>query len=70
MIELFGESINLNIDLALIIVAVCIGGFIRGFTGFGSALVIVPSLALVFSPREAVAMHAVMEIPVILSMLP
>jgi len=70
MIELFGESIDLDYNLALIIVAVCVGGFVRGFTGFGSALVIIPSLALVFSPREAVAMHAVMEVPVILSMLP
>lgn len=70
MIELFGESVSLNYNLALITVAVCVGGFIRGFTGFGSALVIIPSLAMVFSPREAVAMHAVMEVPVILSMLP
>lgn len=67
--ELFGEKIILDYYLALIVVAVCVGGFIRGFSGFGSALLIIPSLALVFSPREAVAMHAVMEVPVILSML-
>lgn len=68
MIEVFGQHIQLDHRLAVVIVCVCLGGFIRGFTGFGSALAIIPSLALIFSPREAVAMHAVMEVPVILSL--
>jgi uncharacterized membrane protein YfcA len=68
MIDLFGHPIEIDHRLAAVIACVCLGGFIRGFTGFGSALAIIPSLALIFSPREAVAMHAVMEVPVILSM--
>jgi uncharacterized membrane protein YfcA len=69
MIELLGHHIAVDYRLAAVIACVCLGGFIRGFTGFGSALAIIPSLALIFSPREAVAMHAVMEVPVIFSML-
>ena len=63
-----GEIVDVR--LGLVIACVFAGGFIRGYTGFGSALAIIPSLALVFSAREAVAMHAIMEIPVILSMVP
>ncbi|MEE4238917.1 MAG: sulfite exporter TauE/SafE family protein [Anderseniella sp.] len=68
MIDVFGHPIEIDLRLAAVIACVCLGGFIRGFTGFGSALAIIPSLALIFSPREAVAMHAVMEVPVIVSM--
>jgi uncharacterized protein len=68
MMDVFGQPIEIDHRLAVVIACVCLGGFIRGFTGFGSALAIIPSLALIFSPREAVAMHAVMEVPVILSM--
>ena len=68
MIDVFGHPIEVDHRLVVVIASVCLGGFIRGFTGFGSALAIIPSLALLFSPREAVAMHAVMEVPVILSM--
>ncbi|MDX1718373.1 MAG: sulfite exporter TauE/SafE family protein [Anderseniella sp.] len=68
MIDVFGHSIELDYRIGVVIACVCLGGFIRGFTGFGSALAIIPSLAMIFSPREAVAMHAVMEVPVILSM--
>lgn len=54
--------------LALAGIAILIGGFLRGYTGFGSALAIIPPLAMVFGPKAAVAMHAVMEIPVILTL--
>lgn len=52
--------------LALAALAVLAGGFLRGFSGFGSAQIVVPVLAMVFGPRAAVAMHGIMEIPVIL----
>lgn len=68
MIDLFGHAVSLDYRLAIVIASVCVGGFIRGFTGFGSALAIIPSLVMIFTPREAVAMHALMEIPVLLSM--
>jgi uncharacterized membrane protein YfcA len=40
---------------ALVVVTVLAAGVVRGFTGFGSALVMVPILAFIWSPTEAVA---------------
>lgn len=65
-----GVPIVLDGQLALAALAVFAGGLLRGFAGFGSALVMVPVLALVFGPRAAVVMHAIVEIPVIASLLP
>jgi uncharacterized membrane protein YfcA len=50
--------------------AVVLGGVIRGFTGFGAALVIVPIVALVYDPKTAVVLHTLIEIPGILQLLP
>jgi len=41
---------------ALAIVTVIASGIVRGFTGFGSALVMVPPLAFLWTPAEAVGM--------------
>jgi uncharacterized membrane protein YfcA len=41
---------------ALAVVTVLAAGIVRGFTGFGSALVMVPLLAFVWTPAEAVGM--------------
>lgn len=49
---------------------VALGGALRGFTGFGGALVIVPALSIIFTPQEAVPMHAVLEIPGLLQLMP
>ena len=70
MVELFGVTITLDNRFAIVLAAVFVGGFVRGYTGFGSALIIVPSLAYVFGPREAVVMHAILEVPVILGLVP
>jgi uncharacterized membrane protein YfcA len=59
-----------TLQLLLAAVAVFIGGFLRGFVGFGGALTIIPALALIFTPKEAVAMHIIMEIPGTLQLLP
>jgi len=65
-VSVLGVALPLDGWLALAALAVLAGGFLRGYTGFGSALAIIPPLTLVFGPKAAVAMHAVMEIPVIL----
>ncbi|MFT5510882.1 MAG: putative membrane protein YfcA, partial [Hyphomicrobiaceae bacterium] len=70
MIELFGVQIALDTRLVVLLIAVTVGGIVRGFTGFGSALIIIPALTLVFNPLHAVVMHSVMEVPVILSLAP
>lgn len=57
-------------QLLLAVAAVLIGGCLRGFVGFGGALTIIPVLALIFTPKEAVAMHIIMEIPGTLQLLP
>lgn len=56
--------------LALVCAAVFVGGFMRGFVGFGAALVIVPVVSLVYGPRVAVASLTVMGIPTLFQLLP
>ena len=68
--EIFGVGITLDYRFALVLAAVFAGGFVRGYTGFGSALIIVPGLAYLFGPREAVVMHSIIEVPVILGLVP
>ena len=57
-------------QLLLAAMAVFIGGFLRGFVGFGGALVVVPIMALAFTPKFAVALHAITELPGIIQLLP
>lgn len=57
-------------ELIAAVAIVFVGGFLRGFTGFGGALAIIPVLALIFTPKEAVAMHIVMEVPGLFQLLP
>jgi len=46
------------------------GGFLRGFLGFGAALLIVPVLSFVVSPVEAIAILVLIEIPNIVYLTP
>lgn len=66
------DATGLPLDwrLAAVAVAVALGGFMRGFVGFGGALVSVPVLSLVFGPHVAVASVGVMGIPSIFQLLP
>lgn len=45
-------------------------GIVRGFTGFGSALLAVPALAVIYGPVQAVVIEVLIEIPVCLGLLP
>lgn len=58
------------LQLGLVAGSVALGGFLRGFVGFGAALVIVPVLAVVFGPRAAVAISSIMGLPAVLQLLP
>ena len=60
----------LDPGMIIALAAVALGGALRGFTGFGGALVIIPVFSIIFTPREAVPMHAVLEIPGLLQLLP
>jgi uncharacterized membrane protein YfcA len=66
--ELFGVALDAR--LAIVCAAVFIGGFMRGFVGFGAALVAVPVLSLAYGPRLAVAAMTVVGIPTLLQLLP
>ncbi len=50
--------------------AIAFGGFLRGFLGFGAALVIVPSLSMVLPPVTAVGILVMIELPNILYLVP
>jgi uncharacterized membrane protein YfcA len=41
---------------------VAIAGFTRGFSGFGSAMILAPSLSLLFNPQQVVATVILLEI--------
>ncbi len=56
--------------LALVAGAAALGGFLRGFVGFGGALVAVPVLSLMFGPRMALAVASVMATPSVFQLLP
>jgi uncharacterized membrane protein YfcA len=50
--------------------AVLVGGFLRGFVGFGAALVIVPVLSLAYGPLVAIPALTVIGIPTLVQLLP
>ncbi len=56
--------------LVVVAVVVFIGGFMRGFVGFGGAMVTVPALALAFGPLVAVPAGAIVGIPATVQLLP
>lgn len=66
------EWLDIPLDMRLVAVAAAVfaGGFLRGFVGFGAALIAMPILSNVFGPKLAVAMSTVMGVPVLFQMLP
>lgn len=68
MPELFGVALDAR--LAAVCLAAFVGGFMRGFVGFGAALVTIPVLSLAYEPRLAVAAMTVVGIPTLLQLLP
>ena len=53
MINLLLEALSFH-GIYLILVAAFLAGVVRGFTGFGTALVFIPLVAQVLTPIEAV----------------
>lgn len=56
--------------LVMVIVAVTIAGLLRGFIGFGAALISVPIFSLVLGPHAAIPVNAVMGLPAVFQLLP
>lgn len=57
-------------DLPVLIVAVCAAGLVRGFAGFGTAMVFVPIAALVVEPIHAILMMMTFDLFGPLALLP
>ena len=55
---------------ALIAGIVCVAGFMRGFVGFGAALITVPTLSLLIGPLVAVPVSTIIGLPATLQLLP
>ncbi|MGE0765229.1 MAG: TSUP family transporter [Hyphomicrobiaceae bacterium] len=69
MIEIAGSTLDTT-SVAVIVGATAIGGFLRGFVGFGGALALVPALALAVGPRVAVAVASLVGLPALIQLLP
>ena len=69
MSELLTVLPNFNL-LLITIVIIVIGGILRGFLGFGPALITIPVLAYLYTPTEALVIHIIMEIPSTILLLP
>jgi uncharacterized membrane protein YfcA len=63
-------AVPLDGRLMVAIAAVLVGGFLRGFVGFGAALVIVPVLSLAYGPLVAIPALTVIGIPTLVQLLP
>jgi uncharacterized membrane protein YfcA len=65
---------DLSPALFVALVAAAFGGFIRGFSGFGGALIFIPVASAVFGPRLAAPMFLVMDyvltLPMVLRCIP
>ena len=67
---IFGVPIALNASLAVLFGVVFLAGVIRGFMGFGSALLIVPALAVLYGPAQAVVIEVLIEVAVTIGLMP
>jgi uncharacterized membrane protein YfcA len=56
--------------LGIVLVAVTVAGLLRGFVGFGAALISVPVFSLVLGPHAAIAVNNVMGLPAVFQLLP
>lgn len=66
------ELLEIPIDGRLIVVlaAVAVAGLLRGFVGFGAALITIPVFSLVLGPHAAIAVNNVMGLPAVAQLLP
>ena len=71
-LNLVSELLGVPIDARLVVVlmAVTIAGLLRGFVGFGAALISVPVFSLVLGPHAAIAINNVMGLPAVFQLLP
>ena len=59
-----------GVVFALCAVAVLIAGFMRGFVGFGAAMILIMTLSLILGPRSAVAISSLSGVVLVIQLLP
>ena len=59
-----------NIGLAGCAIAIALGGFLRGFLGFGAALLMVPILSSILTPAVGLVIMYLVEVPTVLYLMP
>ena len=52
------------------VLTIALGGFLRGFLGFGAALLIVPVLSAIMMPEKALVVVFLIELPTIMYLMP
>ena len=57
-------------EFLFLIAVVIVAGLIRGFTGFGSALVIVPLFSTLLAPAQTIAVMLLIEVLVTIQLMP
>jgi uncharacterized membrane protein YfcA len=62
--------VPIDARLVVVLIAVTIAGLLRGFVGFGAALISVPVFSLVLGPHAAIAINCVMGLPAVFQLLP
>ena len=56
--------------LAVVVMVVMFAGLLRGFVGFGAALISVPMFSLLLGPHAAIPVNIVMGLPAVFQLLP
>ncbi len=65
------SSLELSyIELIICIITVALGGFLRGFLGFGAALLMVPVLSTILTPVMGLVIMYLVEVPTIIYLMP
>lgn len=63
-------EIAFDARLGLVVAAIVLAGFLRGFIGFGAALITVPVVSLAYGPHIAVPVVTIMGLPSAIQLLP
>ena len=61
---------EINLSWLISIAVTIAGGLVRGFAGFGSGMVMMSGLSLIYRPVDALAILTVIDIPATLQLLP
>ena len=71
-LQLFVTLINpiTALELVIVIATMVLAGFMRGFTGFGSALIVIMIFSAIFGPVVAVAIACMTGLPMVLQLIP